>query len=204
MATKWGKIRCSHRVIVSLEKIIWTGNYLVEPHNLAPHQTYRDVPVKEGDQEIVQCKVRLVEGDSQRQITWDFTGNFNASTSGEIIETSQDGVNYAVDTITVNIVDAAAIDEKSIWCEYGNWPNTIANTELSFKTFVPGGSDFPLDLCQSCKGTEYFKLSKATNRTTKGESLSFNMKQMIGNKVINKYGATSFVTDSSGNICGCK
>ena len=145
---------------------------------------------------------RVVEGDSLNEITWDGIVPFNASTSGEIV--TETSVRYALDTITVNIVDAAAIDEKSIWCEYGNYPDTvIANTELLFKAFVPGGFDFPKDLCKSCNGTEYFKLSKATKKKTHGESLSFNMKQMIRDKVMNKYGATDVVTDSTGNICGC-
>ena len=149
--------------------------------------------------------VRVVEGDSPNEITWDGIGPFNASTSGEIV--TETSVRYALDTITVNIVDAAAIDEKSIWCEYGNYQNTIFipifNTELLFKAFVPGGFDFPKDLCKSCNGTEYFKLSKATNKKTNVDSLSLNMIQMIKEKVRNKYGATDVVTDSTGNICGC-
>ena len=179
-----------------------SGNYLVEPDNLKSYQTFRHVAVIEGDQEVFPCFARADERDPLNKITWDFDGApFNSSTTGEMLVGT--GVKYAVDTITVNILDAAAIDEKSIWCEYGNWPNTIANTELLFKAFVPGGSDFPPDLCDSCNGTEYFKLSKATNRTTKGEKLSSNMKQTIGDKVMSKYGATDVVTDSRGNFCGC-
>ena len=166
------------------------------------NQTFRSVPVIEGDQEVFHCFARADEGDPQNMITWDFEGApFDTSTIGEML--LETGVKYAVNTITVDIVDAAAIDEKSILCD-ANGNNSYANTELLFKAFVPGRSDFPPGLYGSCNGTEYFKLSKATNRTTKGESLSLNMKQMIGNKAMNKYGATNFVTDSSGNICGCK
>ena len=200
-----GKLICSHRVIVSFERTSWTGSYLVEPEDLLPDQTYRDVPVIEGDQEVFQCKVRVLEKDPLgSKITWDGQKHFNVSTSGERrIETSEDGVTkyYAVDDITVSIVDAAAIDEKSIWCDYGT--PTIANTQLLFQAFVPGRSDFPHDLCESCNGTEYFKLSKATNKNTNVDSLSFNMTQMIKKKVMNKYRATDVVTDSTGNICGC-
>ena len=201
-ATSNGEPRCSFEVTVFYGDINWAGSYLVEPEGLEPDQKYRDVPVIEGDQEVFLCMARVVEGDSPNEMTWDGIGPFNASTSGEMM--TETSVQYALDTITVNIVDAAAIDEKSIWCEYGNYPDTvIANTELLFKAFVPGGFDFPKDLCKSCNGTEYFKLSKATKKKTHGESLSFNMKQMIRDKVMNKYGATDVVTDSTGNICGC-
>ena len=184
----------------------WTGSYLVEPEDLPSDQTYRDIPVIEGDQEVVQCKVRVLQGDPQHyKINWDGRNHFNASTSGERrIETSEDGIikYYAVENITVNIVDAAAIDEKSIWCEYGEGLNLPANTELLFKAFVPGGSDFPQALCESCNGEEYFQLSKATNRKT--DSLSFQMKEMIREKVMNKYGATDVKIDSDGSVCGCR
>ena len=193
-----GEPRCSFEVTVFYGEINWAGSYLVEPEGLEPDQKYRDVPVIEGDQEVFLCMARVMEGDSPNEITWDGIGPFNASTSGEIV--TETSVRYALDTITVNIVDAAAIDEKSIWCDYGK-PTIYLPTELLFKAFVPGGLDFPPDLCESCNGTEYFKLSKATNQNT---DLSFNMKQMIREKVMNKYGATDVVTDSTGNICGCK
>ena len=90
---------------------------------------------------------------------------------------------FANDILTVNIVDAASIDEHSIRCD-GKGNNTIENAELLFKAFVPGGSDFPPDLCRSCNGTEYFKLSKATKQNTDGDSLTSRMKQKIKEKVI--------------------
>ena len=187
-------------MVVFYGRINWSGNYLVEPDNLRSYQTFRHVPVIEGDQEVFHCFAKADEGDFQKNITWDFDGvPFNASNTGQRLVGT--GVKYAVDTITVHIVDAAAIDEESIYCD--SIGNRYANTKLLFKAFVPGGSDFPLTLCGSCNGTEYFKLSKATNKTTHGESLSFNMKQTIREKVMNKYGATDVVTDSKGNFCGC-
>jgi len=202
-ATTCGEPRCcSFDVIVFHGKINWAGSYLVVPDNLKSYQTFRDVPVIEGDQEVFHCFARVDAGDPQPNITWDFDGEpFNTSTTGQMLAGT--GVKYAVNTITVDIVDAAAIDEESIYCDALGNTYANANTKLSFKAFVPGGSDFPPDLCNSCNGTEYFKLSKATNRTTKGESLSVNMKQTIRDKLMNKYGATDVVTDSRGNICGC-
>ena len=182
-------------MIVFDEGISLKGNYLVQPDDLAPDQeNYRDIPVIEGDQEFVHCIARAKDFE----ISWDLNGHFNASSSGETMIDD-----FAVDTLTVTIVDAAAIDEKSIWCDgNGKGNDNIANTELLFKAFVPGGLDFPQDLCESCNGTEYFKLSKATNQDT--DAFSFNMEQMIKEKVMNKYGATDVVTDVvTGNICGC-
>ena len=86
-------------------EINWEGNYLVEPDNLTQNQTYREIPVMQGDQEVVQCIARVDE-DSQNIITWDWNGNFKATTSGTMMR--GDNVKYAVDTITVDIVDAAA------------------------------------------------------------------------------------------------
>ena len=198
VATSNGEPKCSFDVIVFDEEISLKGNYLVQPDGLASDQeNYRDIPVIEGDQEFVHCVSRAKDFE----ISWDLNGPFNASSSGETIIDD-----FAVDTLTVNIVDATAIDEKSIWCDgqgKGN-DSIIYNTELLFKAFVPGRSDFPPDLCQSCNGTEYFKLSKATKQNTDGDSLTSRMKQKIKEKVMKKYGATDVVTDVvTGNICGC-
>ena len=197
VATSNGERRCSFDVIVFDEGISLKGNYLVQPDDLAPDQeNYRDIPVIEGDQEFVHCIARAEDFE----ISWDLNGPFNASSSGE---TTID--DFAIDILTVNIVNATAIDEKSIWCDRkGKRNDTIENAELLFKAFVPGRSDFPPDLCRSCNGTEYFKLSKATKQNTDVDSLTSKMKQKIEEKVMKKYGATDVVTDVvTGNICGC-
>ena len=101
------------------EKISWAGSYLVESEYLdSDKKSYRDIPVIEGDQVDVQCKARVVEGDSKYNITCDPYKHFNTSTRGEMMmETSEDGVikYYVVDPITVNILDATTIDDESIF-----------------------------------------------------------------------------------------
>lgn len=198
VAVSNGEPRCSFDVIVFDKEISLAGNYLVQPDGLAPDQeNYRDIPVIEGDQEVVHCIARAEDFE----ISWDLNGPFNASSSGETMIDD-----FVVDTLTVNIVNATAIDEKSIWCDGQGKENnsTIYNADLLFKAFVPGRSDFPPDLCQSCNGTEYFKLSKATKQNTDGDGLTSKMRQTIEEKVMKKYGATDVVTDVvTGNICGC-
>ena len=96
-------------------KINWAGSYLVVPDNLKSYRTFRDVPVIEGDQEVFHCFARADAGDPLIKITWDFDCEpFNTSTTGQMLAGT--GVKYAVKTITVDIVDAAAIDEKV--CEH--------------------------------------------------------------------------------------
>ena len=93
VATINGEPKCSFYVIVFSEEISLSGNYLVQPDDLAPDQeNYRDIPVIEGDQEVVHCVARAED----LQISWDLNGPFNASSSGETMIDD-----FAVDTLTV-------------------------------------------------------------------------------------------------------
>ena len=119
------------------ERFFWENDYVGKPVNFYHGAAYQ-IPVIEGEQVVIHCRVRAVSEDTYT-IIWDYE-HFHANTTGyTVLVNNTVGDEYAQDTITVNIDNPADIDDKDVICswENGQFSDTIT---LQFKVFVPDSS----------------------------------------------------------------
>ena len=178
------------------ERFFWENDYVGKPVNFYHGAAYQ-IPVIEGEMVEIQCKVRAVSEDPYT-IIWDFE-NFHANTTGKtVLVNNTAGDEFAQDTITVNIDNAADIDDQDIICswENGKFSDTIT---LQFKVYVPDDLD-NIDDDDTCEGDGQLKLKRPAIQ--KKEDL--NLEEEIKEKVLRDYNVGDVFIDSEGFISGCR
>jgi len=189
---------CTRPSTTEEDRFFWSGNFVSKPNNFY-HGAAIQIPVIEGEQVEIDCKVRAVSEDPYT-IIWDFE-NFHANTTGKtVLKNNTAGDEFAVDTIEVDIDNPADIDDKDIICswENGKFSDTIS---LQFKVYVVEDEKNSSGPC--CEGVDYVRLVRPGQQRKEDA----NMEEMIKEKAKKHYekkGFSEVSIEADGSVCCCK
>jgi len=189
---------CTRLSTTEEDRFFWSGNFVSKPNNFY-HGAAIQIPVIEGEQVEIDCKVRAVSEDPYT-IIWDYE-NFHANTTGKtVLKNNTAGDEFAVDTIEVDIDNPADIDDKDIICswENGKFSDTIS---LQFKVYVVEDEKNSSGPC--CEGVDYVRLVRPGQQRKEDA----NMEEMIKEKAKKHYeekGFTEVNIEADGSVCCCK
>ena len=132
----------------------------MRPPHLSEHSLeYRDIPVIQGEKELINCTVRAISDHEFK--TRVYFEPFNASRTEEREEFEY---KYLKKIITAHIDDSAAIDEQDMLCEIYE-PIFAGHTiSLTFKAYIIDPILVSKETCETCEGNVRMTIRRATTQ----------------------------------------